>query len=237
MRALMIVTLMLGVGCQGEDAAAKRAAERLKQVEAEKAEKKRRSAEFEAQREKAMKGAPTLGSPWDDAKLLVPDSPCPVGLWSLFPSPPPPPAKGEEPSTEADRAPMANALKAETYMVKLRAPDGASVVPIAGSKGEVGVEVKGSIECTDHGGRVLVAWTAPKAGAPGSWVAPPILLPVPTAMASAVQPGHELLARVAFKLSRGEEAGGARLLHADLIGVRVAADTEQSLVVEKKGPP
>jgi hypothetical protein len=195
-------------GCPGEDAAARRAQERLKKAEAEKAEKKKRSAELDAQRQQALKGEPSLGAPWDDAKLLVPDSPCPIGVWALFPGPAPAGAD------EADRADMAGALSSEVYFVKLRAPD--VIAPTDST-----VEVKGSIQCTDGPNRVRIAWTAAKDG-----VAPPVAL--------GGSSHGELAARVAFKLRSGELSAGVRLIHADLVAVRVTTGAEQSLVVERK---
>jgi hypothetical protein len=86
--AMVTLATVLG-GCHGEETAAKRAEERLKRAQAEKAEKKKKSAELDAERQKARQGEPTLGAPWDDAKILPPSGPCPLGLWAFLPGPAP----------------------------------------------------------------------------------------------------------------------------------------------------
>jgi hypothetical protein len=231
MRAFMTVTVLLGLtGCPGEDAA-KRAQERLKKAEAEKAERKKRSAELDEQRQRALKGQPSLGAPWDDAKQLVPDSPCPVGLWALFPGPAPGADATEKQANEAGRAKFAADLKADTFFLKLRAPDGVVVGAFDSAKAQVGLEVKGSMECTGPNGRVTIAWGAVKPGAP----AMPIALSTPMSTAAAAQDwtqtaGPTLQGRVAFKLGAAEGA----LLHADVVAVRVASDQEKTVVAEKK---
>jgi hypothetical protein len=230
MRALTAVTLLLGLlGCPGEDAAAKRAQDRLKKAEAEKAEKKKRDAQLDAARQKARLGEPSFGAPWDDATLLVPDSPCPLGLWALLPGPAPGGDKAEIESNEADRGQWIKALKSESYMVKLRAPDGVVVAPYDAAKGTLPLEVSSSMECTDAAGRITIAWSTAK-----------VRLTIPMGAAAAAKDwadtnGAALWARVVFKLGAGESNGGKRVLRADLVGVRVATDQEKNLVVEKKG--
>jgi hypothetical protein len=227
----MTVTVLVGLtGCPGGDAA-KRAQERLKKAEAEKAERVKRSAELDEQRQRLLKGEPSLGAPWDDAKQLVPDSPCPVGLWSLFPGPAPGADAAEKQANEAARGKLAAELKAETFMLKLRAPDGVVVGAFDPGKAQVGLEVKGSMECTGPTGRVTIAWGATRPGAP----AMPIALAAPMASASEAQEwtqksGPGLRARVAFRLGAAEGA----VLHADVVGVRVASDQDTTLVAEKK---
>jgi hypothetical protein len=228
MRALFIAVLWVGLtGCP-EDAAAKRAQERLKKVEAEKADRKKRSAELDEKRQNALKGEPKLGPPWDDAKILVPDAPCPLGFWALLPGA----APGGD---EVSRGGFAGALRADMYRVKLRAPEGVALTPFDSAKGELGVEVKGSMECKDPAGRVTIAWTSGKPGA----AAPPVALPVPMASAATAKEwadknGPGLRATVVFKLTNGEAPGGARVVHAELLGVRVTAEEGRTLVVEKK---
>src|SRR5262245_33140049 len=111
------------VACQGEEAAAKRAAQRLQRAQAQKAEKKKRTADLDAQRQKARQGEPRLGAPWDDAKILLPDGPCPVGAWAFLPGVPPGPDTGDKRDTEASRASWVSELKDEVFMVKLRGPE------------------------------------------------------------------------------------------------------------------
>jgi len=131
---VVIITAAVLCACPGEDAAARRAEERLKKAQAEKAERKKKSAELDAERQKARQGEPTLGPPYDDAKLLVPDSPCPKGTL--------------------------DELKEDVFLVKLRGSDDLTVK--AFENGALPIEVKGSMECTDATGRVTIAWTAPK---------------------------------------------------------------------------
>jgi hypothetical protein len=231
MRALLtLMFLLCALGCQGENAAAKRAEERLKKAEAEKAEKKKHSAELDAARQKARDGEPSLGAPWDDAKLLLPGAPCPLGTWALFPGSAPGADAGEIQSNEADRAQWVKALKDDSYMLKLRAPDGVAVAAYDAAKEAVPIDVNASMECTDSAGRVTIAWSKDKVR---------LLAPMAAVAAGewATKSGSALTARVVFKLTSGEVAGGKRIAHAEVLGVRVASDGEKTLVVEKKNAP
>lgn len=194
MRPLAAVVLAFAVSaCQGQDAAAKRAKEKLKQSELDKADKKKKDDEADAKRFAPKESEQVrLGSPWDDGKSIGNDGPCPEGIWALFKGDAPGADKAEKKANESKRAELVKDLKAQTFMVKLRAPDQVTLKPFDAPKGEFPLEVAGSIECTDSFGHVSLAWTAAKAGNPGNsaakqdaeitqnyWLAPPVTFSIP----------------------------------------------------------
>lgn len=284
MRTFSIALCALALAaCNQQDKAGKRAQEKLKQAEAEKAEKLKKDAETDANRFKPKEGEVVkLGSPWDDGTPIVNEGPCPDGIWSLFKSDVPGADKAEKKANEGKRGDLAKAIKEQTFMVKLRAPDQVVLKPFDAPKGEFPLEVNGSIECTDSFGHVSIAWTTAKAGDPGNsaakqdaeitqnyWVAQPVTFSIPMkSMAEAKEWSNKnkigMSARVVFKLGKvdvdkklhkvakvtekaagetitigggTEDWGAGRLVHAELIGLRVATDREKTQLFEKKGTP
>ncbi len=267
--------------CQGQDAAAKRAKEKLAQQEKDKVEQKKKDAEAEAKKNDPKPSETVkLGSPWDDGKSLVNEGPCPEGIWALFKGDAPGADKAEKKANEAKRSELQKDLKAQTFMVKLRAPDQVKLKEFDAPKGEFPLEVVGSIECTDSFGHVAIAWTPAKAGNPGNsaakqdaditqnyWMADPVKFSIPMkSMAEAKEWKNKnligLSARVVFRLGKvdvdkklhkvakvtekaagetisigggTEDWGAGRLVRAELIGLRVATDKEQTQLFEKKG--
>ena len=83
MRLALIAVAIALAACQGQDAAAKRAKEKLKQAEIDKAEKAKKDAEADAKRFAPKESEQVkLGSPWDDGKLIVNEGACPEGIWA-----------------------------------------------------------------------------------------------------------------------------------------------------------
>jgi hypothetical protein len=224
MRLLPAVAAALAlVACQGQDAAAKRAKEKLKQAEADKAEKQKKDAEADAKRFLPKESETVkLGSPWDDGKLIASEGACPEGIWALFKGDAPGADKAEKKANEAKRAELVKDLKAQTFMVKLRAPDGVKLKDFDPPKGEFPLEVQGDIECTDSFGHVAITWTQAKAGNPGNsaakqdaditqnyWMAPAVTFAIPMKSMSEAKEWKNknaigLSARVIFKLGKVE---------------------------------
>ncbi|MBK7863591.1 MAG: hypothetical protein IPJ65_34295 [Archangiaceae bacterium] len=223
MRSISLVIVVALIGCQGQDAAAKRAKEKLKQSEVDKAEKQKKDAEADAKRFQPKESEKvTLGSPWDDGKPLSAEGPCPEGIWALFKGDAPGADKAEKKANESKRADLAKDLKAQTFMVKIRAPDGVKLKDFDAPKGVFPLEVQGSIDCTDSFGHVAIAWTQAKAGNPGNsaakqdaeitqnyWLAPPVTFTIPMkSMAEAKEWANAnrigLSARAVFKLGKVE---------------------------------
>lgn len=224
MRLLISLAAAVAVAaCQGQDAAAKRAKEKLKQAEIDKVEKQKKDAEADAKRFAPKESEQVkLGAPWDDGKTIASEGACPEGIWALFKGDAPGADKAEKKANESKRAQLRKDLEAQTFMVKLRAPDGVKLKEFDPPKGEFPLEVAGSIECTDSFGHVAIAWTAAKAGDPGNsaakqdaditqnyWIAPPVTFAIPMkSMAEAKEWKNKnqigLSARVVFKLGKVE---------------------------------
>lgn len=218
-----VVAAFALTACQGQDAAAKRAKEKLKQSEIDKAEKVKKDAEAEEKRLNPKQSETVrLGSPWDDGKVIVNEGACPEGIWALFKGDAPGADKAEKKANESKRSDLVKDLKAQTFLVKLRAPDQVKLKEFDAPKGEFPLEVAGSIECTDSFGHVSIAWTAAKPGDPGNsaakqdaeitqnyWIAPPVTFSIPMkSMAEAKEWKNKnligLSARVVFKLGKVE---------------------------------
>jgi hypothetical protein len=224
MRFILIALVFALAACLGQDAAAKRAKEKLEQSKIDKAEKAKKNAEADAKRFAPKEGGEVvkLGSPWDDGKVIVNEGACPEGIWALFKGDAPGQDKAEKKANEAKRADLVKDLKAQTFMVKLRAPDQVVLKDFDAPKGEFPLEVAGSIECTDSFGHVALTWTAAKAGDPGNsaakqdaditqnyWLAPPVTFSIPMKSMNDAKEWKNtnrigLSARVVFKLGKVE---------------------------------
>jgi len=223
MRTFPLALCLFVAACHGQDESKKRTLEKLKQAEKDKAEKQKKDADADAKRFQPKESeAVKLGSPWDDGKLIANEGACPEGIWALFKGDAPGADKAEKKANESKRADLVKDLKAQTFMVKLRAPDGVKLKDFDPPKGEFPLEVQGSIECTDSFGHVALTWTNAKAGNPGNsaakqdaeitqnyWIAPPVTFAIPMkSMVEAKEWANAnrigLSARVVFKLGKVE---------------------------------
>lgn len=224
MRSLLVLAFCASLAaCHGQDESAKRTLDKLEKSKVDKADKAKKDADTDAKRFAPKESEVVkLGSPWDDGKVIGNDAACPEGIWALFKGDAPGGDKAEKKANEAKRADLVKDLKAQTFMVKLRAPDGVKLKDFDPPKGEFPLEVQGSIECTDSFGHVALTWTAAKAGNPGNsaakqdaeitqnyWIAPPVTFAIPMkSMVEAKEWANSnrigLSARVVFKLGKVE---------------------------------
>lgn len=267
--------------CGGKSSAEKKTQDALAALQ----KKKEAEAKAKADKENAPQALPTdvikLDPPYDDtqATVILPDSPCPEGFWALFAGDAPGGTPEEKKANAARRKELAEAAKAKKYIVKLR---GNQVVlsPYDAPKGQFGIDVNGTIDCTDAQGRIAIAWTATNAADPGNsaakadadfaqnvWTAQPVHFDLKiTSLTEAKEFNDKnrfgLSARVAFTpgkteidkkvrkvakvkekvaaagetLSFGggnEDWGAGRMLHAEVLGIRVATDREKKMLFEK----
>lgn len=165
-----------------------------------------------------------LDPPYDDAssERLVPDGPCPEGIWALFPGEAPGATPEEKKANAARRAEVAKALMAKQFFYRLRAPHQVTLKAHDAAAGVLPIEVLGTVDCTDAAGRVALAWTNAVAGAPNAsaakegaelvqnmWLAPPVAFSLPIKSMSEAKTFMEnnalgLTARVVFTLGKGE---------------------------------
>lgn len=124
--------------------------------------------------------AAKLEFPYDDsqATVIIPDGPCPEGLWALFGGRAPGDTPADQKANAAKRKEIAEAAKAKKYLIKLRA---LKLSPYDQTAGKFTIEMPGTIDCEDSIGRIAIAWSEPKAIDPG---------------ASAVHEGSELTQNV-----------------------------------------
>jgi len=210
-------------GCNAKPAG-QRAQEQLAALQQKRAEAAK------AEKVEPLEPLPTnivkLEAPYDDVQtpVLLPDAPCPEGLWSLFP--------GEEPGTPSDkkRTPAekkaAQARKAELaagfagrqYLLKLKGPAQVVLQPFDAPKGHFVIEVPGTFDCADAQGRIAIAWTDTKAVDPAAgtgelgqnlWQATPLHFELPMNSLSEAKTWFDknrgaLSARVAFTLGKVE---------------------------------
>ena len=215
-------TLLLGLtGCPSDGS--KKMADKQKALDEKKAALKS-SAEQKEMLAELPKDVVRLDKPWEDSAyvLLRADGACPDHFWALFGGEAPGATKEEKKANAAKRPELAKALREQTYLVKLRAPDDVKLFPFDATKNEFPLEVMGTIDCTDSMGHVAIAWTAAKAGDPGSsaakegadvsqniWMAQPMKFTLPMkGMADAKEFDTKnrlgLSARIFFKLGKGE---------------------------------
>lgn len=223
-----------------------------------------------------------LDPPYDDAssERLVPDGPCPEGLWALFPGEAPGATPEEKKANAARRAELAKSFEGKRYMYRLRAPNQVTLKPHDAAAGVLPIEVLGTVDCTDSLGRVAIAWTEAKAGSPNAsaakegaefsqnmWLAAPVAFSLPIKSMSEAKTFQQtnalgMTARVVFTLGKGEvdkklrkvgkvqekaagetvgygggteDWGAGRLVHAELIGLRVGVEQEKKQLFELKG--
>ncbi|MFZ5468565.1 MAG: hypothetical protein ACOZIN_03925 [Myxococcota bacterium] len=267
---LMVVALSVALaGCSD---AKKRAEERQRALDEAKAARKDAADQPAAVPQEAVKLEPV----WDDAAYVrvSADAACPEGMWALFPGEAP--GDGEEKKANAQkRAGYAQALRASTVLVKLRAPAGVKLLAYDAPKGQFPLELLGTIDCSDSFGRVAIAWTDAQAIVPGLsaakagaevaqniWQAEALRYELPMksmseAKAFAEKNRFQLEARLLLKLGKvevdkktfkttkvtqgditlgggAEDWGAGRLVHASLLGVRLATDREKTVLLEKK---
>lgn len=217
-----LVVLAVVTGCPSDGS--KKTAEKLKALEDKRAADKKAADQKEMLAE-LPKDVVKLEPPWEDPSYVVirPDGPCPENFWALFGGEAPGANKEEKKANAAKRPELAKALKAQTYMVKLRAPDDVKLHPFDATKNEFPLDVLGTVDCTDSMGHVAIAWSAQvKAGDPGNsaakdgaevtqnvWMAQPVQFRLPmSGMAQAKEFDQKnrlaLSARVFFKLGKTE---------------------------------
>lgn len=216
--AVSVVAVVL-FGCP-EDRA-KRAEKQLAQL------KEKQEAEKAAKKEDKLV-APVevvkLDAPYDDisSERLVPDGPCPEGLWALIPGEAPGATPEEKKANAARRAEVAKTLEGKRFMFRLRAPNQVTLKPHDAAAGVLPIEVLGTVDCTDSAGRVALAWTDAKAMPPNAsaakegsefvqnmWLAPPVAFTLPIKSMSEAKEFTQnnalgLTARVVFTLGKGE---------------------------------
>jgi hypothetical protein len=185
MKRIIALSVLAALSCTKD--ASKRTADQLAALEKKRAEEKKA--------EKVDKLAPLvaevlhLPAPYDEsgAVVVLPDGPCPEGLWAFFPGEAPGATPDEKKANAARRKDLVAALTGRTMLVKLRAPATVTLSPYDAPNGKFLIDVVGTIDCTDSLGRIALAWTDAKATTPGNsaakegadlaqnvWVAPPV---------------------------------------------------------------
>lgn len=274
--AALCLTGLFIVSCDAKPAG-QRAQEQLEALKKKRAE----AAKAEKEKSDVLEPLPTnvlkLDAPYDDAQLtvLVPDAPCPEGLWSLFAGEAPGATPEEKKANQAKRGDLAATFANRQFMVKLRGPAQLPLPPYDAPNGRFTIEVPGTIDCVDSMGRVALAWTEAKAVDPANgsgelkqnvWQAAPVSFELPMtslndAKAFADKNRLGLSARVVFTLGKteldkkmkrapkvtrevgdekivmggtDEDWGAGRLVHATLVGVRVAIDRERTMLFDQR---
>jgi hypothetical protein len=223
-RLRIVVSLVLSLGYLACDTSSR---SRTEKALAELQQRK----ELEAKTKREEKLAPLPGAdlvalspPYNDSSsaLIVPDGPCPEGLWSLFGGDVPGGSKEEKQANLVRQKSLADGLKDKQFLVRLRGPGQVTLREYDAPKGEFPLEVIGTIDCTDSAGRIALAWTEAKATDPGAsaaqlgveitqnvWTAPPVVFAL--AIKSQVEAKEfkeknalGLSARVVFKLGKAE---------------------------------
>ncbi|MBS1153812.1 MAG: hypothetical protein H6Q89_5510 [Myxococcaceae bacterium] len=185
--------------------------------------------------------------------------PCPEGMWALFPETPGEGAEKE--ANEARRAELAAKVRGSTFVAVLPFDTGVTLRKYNAKKKALTVQVDGVMECFDGLGLLAVAWGDPaKAVRPPQpdddeeeatqqavWRAQPLTFALPFRTAAEAQAFREnqgvgLEARIVFTLGkiaidkRGKKGevdwGAGRLVHVDLVGVRIATDHEKLQLAE-----
>lgn len=222
MRPLLVaLTLMAAASCSRQSSS-KRTADQLAALEKKKAEEKKA--------EKVDKLAPLvaevlhLPAPYDESGALVvlPDGPCPEGLWAFFPGEAPGATPDEKKANAARRKDLVQALTGRTILVKLRAPATVTLSPYDAPNGKFLIDVVGTVDCTDSLGRIALAWTDAKSSTPETsaakqgadltqnvWSAPPVSFELPIKSLTEAKTFNDknrfgLSARVAFTPGKAE---------------------------------
>lgn len=214
--APLLTCVLLGCTNSGS-----RATEQLNALQKKK-EAEGKAREEAKQKQQSPSPVAQLEPPYDDtqATFIIPEGPCPDGLWALFPGDAPGATSEEKKANAQRRAEFAQAARARKYLVRLRAPDQVVLSPYDAPRGKFNIDVNGSIDCTDGLGRITLAWTTVKAQDPGNsaakegsdfavniWMAQPAHFELPiTSLVEAKEFENKnrfaLWARVAFGLGK-----------------------------------
>jgi hypothetical protein len=273
----MMAAMLIFSCSNGSSRAQEQLASLQKKKEADAKEKREK-------RERGFEGPPResvrLPVPYDDSQsvTIVPDGPCPEGLWALFPTVIPGASPAEKKANAAKRAELEAALRKKSYLVKLQGPRQVTLSPHNAAAGKFDIEVQGTVDCTDAIGRVAIAWSDASAGPPvysaakeaadvveNVWQASPVRFEWPMKSISEAKEFADknrlgLSARVGLTLGKveidkklkkvakvtekaegetlsfgggTEDWGAGRLVHAQVLGIRVATDLETKMLVEK----
>jgi hypothetical protein len=200
--------------------AGQRAQEQLAALQKKRAE----AAKVEKTKSELLEPLPTsmlkLDPPYDDAQVtvLLPDAPCPEGLWALFAGEAPGASPEEKQANQAKRAELAASFASRRFMVKVRGPAQLPLPPFDAPNGRFTIEVPGTIDCVDSLGRVALAWTEARPVDPGRatgelkqnvWQATPVRFELPmTSLTQAKEFTDKnrlgLSARIVFTLGKTE---------------------------------
>ncbi len=257
----MVVGMVLAVGAGCTDSKKKMAEAQKARAEAKKAFEEAEELKRNAGKPKIE---PAKLEPFwaDPAYLRVKTGkPCPEGMWALFPETP---GEGaDKTANEARRSELAAKNHAATFVAVLPFDSGVTLRKYNAKKKAMTVQVDGVMECVDGLGLLAVAWGQPaKAVRPPKpdddeeeisqqavWRAQPLTfsLPFPTAaeaQAFRESQGIGVEARIVFTLGkidvdkRGKKGevdwGAGRLVHVELVGVRIATDHEKVLLAEQR---
>lgn len=140
-----------------------------RQKASEEAQATRKQEQEEQERKAGKSGEPAPTDPfWDNPSYIkvANDADCPEGLWSLFPDVP----GGDDAARKANKAKqpeLAKAMKAATFVVKLKGPTDLKLLEYDAAKGQFPFEVIGMVDCQDSIGHLGVAWGEAKAVDPG----------------------------------------------------------------------
>jgi hypothetical protein len=224
MRLLLVSLLVVMVsGCSGKSGSENRAQEQLAALQ----KKKEADAKAKKDKDDKLENLPTevikLDAPYDDnqATVLLPDGPCPEGLWALF-NEVPGATPEEKKANAAKKKELAEGLRSKKYLVKLRGATQVALSPYDAPNGKFTIDVQGTSDCTDSIGRIAFAWTDAKAGDPGNsaakegaeitqniWMAPPVKFDLAIKSLTEAKEFYDknrfgLSARVAFTLGKTE---------------------------------
>lgn len=258
-RAVVVFTVIaFGTGCT--DSKKKMAEAQEARAKAKKAYEEAEEAKRNAGKPKIEPAK--LDAIWADPAYLrvKTGKPCPDGMWALFPETP---GEGDEKTAnEAKRAELAAKVRASTFVAVLPFDSGVTLRKYNAKKKALTVQVDGVMECVDGLGLLAVAWGQPaKAVRPPKpdddeeevsqqavWRAQPLTFALPFATAAEAQAFREnqgigVEARIVFTLGkvdvdkRGKKGevdwGAGRLVHVDVVGVRIATDHEKVLLAEQ----
>ncbi len=239
MTRTLVVGLLLATACTDSN---ERTKAQLAELQKKHADEAKKAAEKKAPPAVAVE-ALHLPAPYDEAEALVvvPDGPCPEGLWALFPGDAPGGTPDEKKANAAQRAEVAQRFASRTFLVKLRAPATVTLSPYDAPNGRFTIEVAGTVDCTDALGRIALAWTDAKATTPPNsaakegaevtqnvWSAPPLRYEWPLVSLSEAKAFGEknrlgLSARVAF--TPGKVEVDKKLKRVGKVNEKVAGQT------------
>jgi hypothetical protein len=142
-----------------------------RQKASEEAQATRKQQEQEREAGKSSEPAPTDPF-WDNPSYIrvANDADCPEGLWSLFQDVPGG-GDAERKANKAKQPELAKAMKAGTFVVKLKGPSDIKLLEYDAAKAQFPLEIIGMVDCQDSIGHLGVAWGEAKAVDPGHSVA------------------------------------------------------------------